>query len=295
MDPSTIRLKIIERLEDGDELPTFPDVALRLNQLIERGDPSIEQIAEIIEYDPVLTTRMLRLANSAAYGGNDIDDVRTAVVRIGMQSVRDVVMSLSLINNMPHSTLINYQKFWMHSISVAYASTLIERYSTKNVRPHKQCYIAGLLHDLGILMLDHLLGEQYNEVIALSQNTEQELHLLEREKIGVDHCEVGSFILKQWGLAEPIVQACLYHHEPLLDTSDDAMVTKTVHMANFVCNNQGIHNGTGSFPQGFSESAWFDSGLDIDDIPEIINRAHDLSLKADIILHVAEFSDGAGI
>ena len=145
-----------------------------------------------------------------------------------------------------------------------------------------------MLHDLGILILDQFVCDSYKQVIALAQDKLRETYLVEREIMGIDHAEVGGLVLKKWHLPPTIVNAALYHHLPNECPEESRATTQLIHLANFACNNQGIDSGMDIFPTTFSQSAWFDSGLSVEDIPEIIEQVNEETAKSTVLVAAAQ-------
>lgn len=287
------REEIIERLGSITNLPTFPDVVVKLSDLLQNPETSTEEIVKVLKLDPVITSSILHLANTVAFNSSSrISSVDEAIVRIGFRNVSNVVFSLSVIRILPtENALVNYKKFWNHSLSVAYGAQIIERHATRVFKSSENLYVAGLLHDIGILVFDQFFADIYADVVAKAKKAEMPLHRLEKEMLGIDHAELATLVLQRWKLPEEVVDAVGNIYRPHKVTPFADKATKILHMANYACENQGIGNGVSSFPLNFSNTAWFDVGLNVDDIPLIIKEVNTETAKAKAIFNIASNDD----
>ena len=287
------REEILDKLSSITNLPTFPDVVVKLSELLQNPETSTEEIVKVIKLDPVIASSILHLANTVAFNSSSkISSIEEAVVRIGFRNVSNVVFSLSVIRILPtKNSLVNYNKFWNHSLSVAYGAQIIEQHATRVNKTSENLYVAGLLHDIGILVFDQFFENLYTEVITKAKKAQTPLHLLEQEILGINHAELGKEVLQRWQLPEEVLDSVSNIYKPHKVTAHADKVTKILHMANYACENQGIGNGITSFPLNFSNTAWFDVGLNVDDIPQIIKEVNAETAKAKAIFNVASSSE----
>lgn len=287
IDTDSIRETIIEKLHSANNLPSFPDVVIKLSELLQSSSANTGEISQVIRTDPALTSAILRLANTLAFNvSGNVSSIDEAVIRIGFKSISDMALSISVIKNFSDEGLINYPTYWKHCLSVAYGTQVIEQYATKIHGSDNSMYTAGLLHDIGILIFDQLFSEYYYEVLVEAKQRDTQLYKIEQEILGIDHAEVGAMMLKRWKLPPGIVDAVRFQYTPYIKTEHSNMSTKILHMADFACNNQGISNGIEAFPLDFSKAAWFDTGLEINDVPLIIKLVNQQTKKAQEILKV---------
>lgn len=282
MKPETI---IRQRLEAATDLPTLPQVFMKLQRLLNSDTSSALEVGKVIKDDPALTGKILRIANSAAFGARQkISSVSFAVARLGFQLTTDIVMSLSIINTFENSkTELDYAQFWKHSLSVAFAANLMHQYAKKTTAP-EGLFTAGILHDIGILLLDQYAYDFYPAVVDYSRKKNTDLYLAEEEVLGVNHATIGAEQLVRWELPQRIIEAVACHHNPVKAESELIQTGEIIHLANFVCNNQGIHNGLGIFPTGFSQASWFDCGFLVEDIDTIIEEVNTEVEKSEVML-----------
>ena len=188
-------------VKDIGGLVTLPDVYLRINQLVEDPNSTTEDIARVVSRDPSFTVRLLRVANSALYGrSSTIDTVSRAVTLIGTLQIRSLALSMSVANSfsgLPNE-LVSMENFWRHSLLCALAS----RHLAKEARrcDPEALFTAGLLHDIGELVIFNRLPEQAKEalLIVLDSQDEVPIYQAERQVMGFDHSEVGGELARQW-------------------------------------------------------------------------------------------------
>lgn len=277
--------EIIERFQNEQKLPALPSIVHKLMDMVSDVNAGINDVAEIISYDPAISSKVLKLANSVVYGGSDkVGSINQAVMRIGFDAVKDVVVALSMIDMFPANLQINYKKFWRHSLSVAFGAQTVETMSTGKPKPSEETYMCGLLHDLGILLLDQFLSDHYPNVLEEASKFEKELYEIEQDILGIDHAQVGAILMQRWQLPQVMHEAILYQYTPCAEGQKKPILTKSVHIANFACNNQGITNGIDALSNKFSQIAWFDMNLSVSDIPIIIDSINANVAHANAIL-----------
>lgn len=278
------REEIFERLEGEKNIPSFPSVVIKLTELLEDPDSTAEDISELIKCDPALSSCLLRLANTIAFNTSitKIAKIDDAIVRLGYHNVKDLVFAISMISNFSKGGFIDYDQFWMHSIAVAFTAKAIRKHAKKLTDHADELYTCGLLHEIGILILDQWIGDFYQPVLVKYDPEKDDLEKLEKEILGVTHSEIGAYLLDKWKLPKSIVESVEHHRNPFKATNTEVgNMTKAVHVAKFACNNQGIYNGVEpEFEINVSSAAWVDLGLTMDKIPTIIDEVKQEIKKA---------------
>ncbi len=222
------RQQVLERVESVPQLPTAVGRVLRMIQDPEIG---IGAVMDAIEVDPGLTTNVLRLANSAYFAGpRTISSLREAGVRLGMNRVFQLVLATS-ISPIARKPLRGYDlpagKLLESLVAVAIATEELGR--TAGLELPKHAFTAGLLHDIGKIVLGTFLEV---DAIPIQQRAFDEGISFERAEaavLGIDHAETGAALLEHWQLPEPIVNAVRYSHQPTA-IEDDATVVDLVHV-----------------------------------------------------------------
>ncbi len=263
--------------------PAAPEVVLRLSQLLRTEWVMAEQLAEVAMLDATVSARVLRLANSVYFRGKGVKSIAEAVIRIGIDGVRDVVYALSLMRTL-RPMQFSHRQYWKHCLAVAQTTQILQRRATKVMVSPSELHAAGLLHDIGMLVLDRTLGVGYGRMLAIAHESGRPLFEVEREMIDTDHADVGARLLEHWHLPDALVNATAAHHDP---AGEGDPVAQVVYLADFICNLHAVHNGTAYRPETSASEVWQALGIPESDLGDILAEV-DASLdKADAILSVA--------
>ncbi|BAU24173.1 HD family phosphohydrolase [Caldimicrobium thiodismutans] len=207
IDSSEKRKEVKKKLRKLEGLPTLPPIVQKLNLLIEDERVSLHQIADLIEKDQVITTKVLRLANSAFYGfPRKVSTVSQAMMLLGMNVLKILIMTSSIFDII-HKEDVG---LWEHSIGVAACAKIIAEKT--EIKDPQEIATAGLLHDLGRVIEMVSFREESKEIIALISQGEEPLQA-ERKILGLDHAEIGAFLMRQWNLPERLIEAVSAHHQ----------------------------------------------------------------------------------
>lgn len=238
-------------------LPTLPTVAARLLQLGAQEEPDLREIVRLIEADPTLTARLLSLCRRAANRTrHPITTVEMAVVMLGLDAVRSLVLSVAIFDwtgNLPRkatasgkpivtTTGFNRVGFWQHSIAVACAAELIARELPEPDLHPEECFVCGLIHDIGKLALEVVLPRAYARVIDLTETRHGNIADFERPILGMDHHAAGAHIAQMWGLPDTLRASVEFHGTPYSQLPDDASrrVVGIVGVADALCRRLGL-------------------------------------------------------
>lgn len=211
----------IRILEDHKELSSLPQTLAEVLRVIQDDNASAHDLAEVIMRDPALTAKLLRVVNSPFYGmSREVTTLSQAVVTLGMRAVSALVLSTSVYDMSGEcQSSIDRVRFWRHSLEVAIASRLIAdaiRYPRR-----EEAFIAGLLHDLGLLVLEKSFEDKFASVWSQASSCE-ELVELEENSWGTNHARVGQFLLEQWRIPVIICEAVGQHHSRFSRGTHDA-------------------------------------------------------------------------
>lgn len=208
---------IVELVQGIRGLVTLPDVFIRINQLVEKPDSTVAQIAEAIGRDPAFTVRLLRVANSPFYGfSSSIDTVSKAVSVIGTSQIRNLALSTAIASSfdgLPND-LVSMPNFWRHSLYCALASRLLAKRAGRC--DAEAVFTGGLLHDIGELVIFNRMPELARSSLQLVLDSAEAMgvHEAERQVIGFDHAEVGGELARQWKLPVLLEECIAFHHAP---------------------------------------------------------------------------------
>ncbi|MBI4568659.1 MAG: HDOD domain-containing protein [Planctomycetes bacterium] len=213
---------IRERVRDVTVLPTLPVVVERLREALAGSESNAAQVAEIIRGDPPLMARVLRLAGSSFYtpAGAPLGakNLSLAIVRLGFDTLREIGVTTGVIRAFHHMHFgaFRREEFWRHSILTAVCAESLAVYSDglTAVLP-SELYVAGLLHDIGMIFLDQFFNDEFTAVMLLSRSSQTAAPAVERAWLGIDHAEVGALMVEQWGMSPLITHAVRRHHDDL--------------------------------------------------------------------------------
>jgi putative nucleotidyltransferase with HDIG domain len=203
--------RLTERILD---LPTLPGIVLKLNELIRNPRTSAQQIGELIAQDQVLAAKALKLVNSAFYGfPRKITNITHAIVILGFQKVRDIIMTTSIFDLFKGEKIdIKVSTFWEHSLTTAITSEAVAR---KLGSPEvTDAFIAGLLHDIGKLILAIHGTKEYRAVRKTARECNLTSHEAEMEVLGFHHGNVGAWLTEKWRFPAKVVRTIRLHHSP---------------------------------------------------------------------------------
>ncbi len=226
-------LNIIIRERVGN-LPTLPDVALKLLELTGDDDASIKELVQIISHDPAISSRILKVANSAYYGfARQVTAIDHAIPLLGLDMVRSLALSMKVFDyfrGIKSGGFFTLSDFWLHSIAVS--SIARDFVQLVPLGPRELLFTTGLLHDIGKLLLLDILDVQYLDLIRSVEREKTQLFEMEKRYLGMDHAETGAFLLERWSFPQEIITIVHDHHLPL-DQQRTASV-KAVVLADFL-------------------------------------------------------------
>ena len=218
-------------------LPSVPAVYESLMQELARPEHSIRRVGELISHDMGMTAKILQLVNSAAFGRpRKVTSAVEAVNLLGTGTIKALVISVHAFDQFRAGDIPGFSidELMQHSLRTAAYARCIAHCEQSASTLVEQSFCAGMLHDLGMLILASQLPSEYDKVLSKAAAEGLPLHVAERSAFGVCHAEIGAYLLGLWGLPEPIVEAAAFHHEPghCLDRGLTPLVC--VHAANAI-------------------------------------------------------------
>jgi putative nucleotidyltransferase with HDIG domain len=197
-------------------MPAFPKSAQRVLQLTSNIDASAKEIVQVIECDPVLTVKILKVINSAFYSlPEKINTVQRAVVHIGLNTVKNLVLSVAAMGMLKslNKSSFDIDHFLLHALTTATISRrLAERLHLSQLQC-SDCFVAGLLHDFGKVIFAEFLTEPFKHALQKSRDLNIPLHQAELEFIGINHAQAGEVLAVKWGLSDLLVNSIARHHD----------------------------------------------------------------------------------
>lgn len=219
-------------------VPPLPHGAAEVLKMLSSWDVDFAKVAAIIEKDPVLTSRVLQIANSAIFNrGASIGRVQHAVTLLGIMPLRAYAVGWTMISAFRR---LRTPKFWDHKAflahSAAVASLSSQLANTLDREQSHEAYISGLIHDIGKLILAVNLPEEYSKVTNACRLADRPLRDLELDLIGIDHAELSGIAAENWHFPESICTAVRYHHTPWLDLCCDLPLSLLISKADSFIN-----------------------------------------------------------
>jgi HD-like signal output (HDOD) protein len=265
--PSLNRDQILDAVWRTDQLPPYPGIVAEVERKLAKPDPAPAKVAAILAQDPALCAAVLRLANSAAQAARgETINVGQAIVRLGLRQTRRVVLTAALVQRWPVHRAVDQRSFWSHSIEVALTASELGKYASVSIPAEtlEATFTAGILHDLGALVLARAFPEQYSILSAMRAETGRNAASLELEHWGIDHGEVGGIVACRWRLPDALRDAVAFHHQPWQAGTDHRMLTQIVHVADALCNCQGLSHTQDSITECCDKSSWDALGLQLE-------------------------------
>ena len=241
-------------------LPTLPDIFIKINEAIMNPRSSACEIAGVISKDANLTARLLKVANSAFYGfPAPIDSIQRAVTVVGAKQLTTLSYAINIIDafkNIP-SDIVDMASFWRHSIACGICARILAGY--KNIQNTERLFVAGLLHDIGRLLLYQYAPADMGRLLVRARSDSSLLYKLEFETMNCDHTTVGAHLVKKWKLPAMLEDTVNFHHTP--QKSRNGIEATIVHIADIMTNAMGVGSSGESLVPPLDLQAWEKLGL----------------------------------
>jgi putative nucleotidyltransferase with HDIG domain len=227
----TVPLSVAEVISKLRELPSLSAVIMELLQSMGQEDVDTRMLADKISHDQALTAKTLRLANSSFYGmQRKVTTIQQAISILGFQSVRTLVTTAAVTSSFPaKSGAFDFQAFWRHSLATATCAKVLARHLHIN---QEYAFMAGLLHDIGRLVLMTSFPEHYQETMVLRATRDCYLFEAEHDALHIDHAMVGAALAEHWKFPESMQQAVANHHGT--KGQESGSLTAIVHVADVI-------------------------------------------------------------
>ena len=230
MDPKLLRHKV----ESINTLPTVPGVLKRLSVIIEKPRITLVEISSFISNDPALTTKVLKMVNSAIYGfPGRIASVSHATMLLGLNVIKGLLLGVSVFELMQKTMNGLYE----HSLACAIASRVIAQ--KKGMKEPEEISVAGLLHDIGKVILVLEFQKEYEAAMNEAQTKNISIFDAEKNQFNATHANVGSWLAEKWRFPRNLIEVIEFHHRPAL-SKNAPMETSIVHMADLLVRARGF-------------------------------------------------------
>lgn len=249
-----------QTLEDGhlkdiittiDTLPSIPQIYMELQEKMADPEAELKEIADIIAKDVAMTAKILQLVNSAFFGiFQKVESPLRAVSLLGLDTIKALVLGLHVFSNKSQNTnraLID--EIGRHSMAVGAYAKKIAHAETGDENIESQAFFAGILHDIGKLILISTMAKEYDEVLATSTDHKLTIYETEKQIFNTTHCEMGAYLVGLWGFQIEVIEALGFHHQLQNYPAESFTPALAVHVANVFEHELHAENANGSAPQ----------------------------------------------
>lgn len=227
--------KLLKLIQDS-QISSIKEVVSQIISIINNPDSSATDLRKIIEKDPPLTAKLLKLSNSAFYGyPKAISEIHEAIICIGFDTVKELALNQKVCELFKQNEYIHgYSRIslWYNSVAAAIFSKLIYRREFR--RRGDNIYAAALLQDIGIIVLDQFLHDQFVKILKIAENQKRNLTDVENEILGFNHADIGEAISQAWGFTDEMVWAIANHNNPDIFDEYYKQIGSSIFIANYI-------------------------------------------------------------
>jgi len=284
--------KVLQWLEHIDDLPTIPLVIGKIEQAASDPNSTARDVAAIIEDDPSIMARVLRMVNSVFYrpvGGREVTSLPLAIARLGFKTVKNIALTTAVFTVLGDrkTACFDVRKFWEHCITTGIICNVVYEECAGNLRSiytRDELHLIGLLHDVGKIILEYYFRDHFARALELSMEKQQHLLVSEEEILGVNHAQVGAWLAHRWSLPALFQYGIRYHHDPASTPEDFYDMAALTHLADFICLKGGFgYSGSSSLPP-FDRVVWKRLGLNNDKLSTILDRTREEAKMSSVLL-----------
>ncbi len=272
-----------EKLDEGikRDLGSLSVVVTEVLSVLEQQDVDLASLEHLLAQDQSLAARILRIANSPFYGmSREIASLKEATVVLGVHTIRNVVTTAGVMALFSGEGEAGFNRlaFWQHAIGTGIAAKVVGAHSGME---GETAFTAGLLHDVGKLVIDTILPEEFAQMLSLVKETGCLLREAEQEVLGFDHCFAGTRVAERWKLPPPVIAAISYHHRP---EESAETVAHAVHLGDILCRGLDIGNGGDNGIPNLEADTMDKLGMDWAEIKPCLAEIEQLNASANLFL-----------
>jgi len=273
--PEKIDLQTLRsNVESINALPTVPATLRRISAMLEKPRIGLDELGRLISNDPALTTKILKMVNSAAYGfPGRISSVSHATMLLGLNVIKGLLLGVSVFELM-EKTMIG---LWEHSLGCNMAARLIAQ--KKGLKEPEEVSVCGLLHDIGKAVLILQYPAAFEQAMQEAGNEGVTIHETETRYFMATHAEIGQWLIQKWHFPANLVDAIRYHHQPNL-SRQSPLETAIVHVADILVRAKGIGYAGDLVVPVVNPAAWKLVNLSENDILDILSSLEDGAVSA---------------
>jgi len=270
------------RIKKLKDLTTLSTILTECNNMLKNPNVSASDLAKIIKSDQSISSKVLKLVNSAFYGlSGKVSNISHAIVILGFSTIRNVILSVSVFDFLPKDADLGgfeISKFWEHSTGCAIISKVFAQ--RLGMKDPEEAFIAGLLHDIGKLAIAKMFRDDFITILKTTHKDKVLILDAEREVLGITHPQIGGILSQQWKLPTTLTEAISFHHNGEKKINNVKLVS-IVHLADIITRGLQIGSGGDQVIPELNNKAWDTLNLDIDiierwidDIDEEIDKAN---------------------
>lgn len=233
--------KIVKQIE---RMPSLSPTVGKILEIANDPKANPKDLNYVISMDPVLTARILKLVNSTYFAlSTKVTQILRAIILLGLNTIKNLALSTAVLSQYGTNetqSVLEMDKFWEHCLGVAAMSKMIGKANGVDPTYLEEYFAAGLLHDLGKIVLDRQFAEQFTRALKVTELSGDHLYETEERILGVSHCKIGAWLSEKWMFSEPLREAIAHHHHPDYANDRAAMITYAVHLSNEIVKSQTI-------------------------------------------------------
>lgn len=275
-----------EYVANVKNLPSISSVAVKVEELLNSPTSNADDFDSVISQDPALTAKLLKMVNSAFYGLTyKVESISRAVTIVGFKQIRELVTTMAVLDAFEgfENELLDLKSFWEHSLFCGIAGRVFAIFTRA---PNPDVYFtAGLLHDVGKLILLSHSPLEYKEVLRMNETNGKLSYESEQQIFGFTHCNVGAELCRLWNHPEALIETVAYHHQPALGSQDNRLVPM-IHLADLVTNAFEFGRSGNRLVPPLNPLAWEQTGLKISTLKPAVEKSFELAAEIrDALLH----------
>jgi len=226
--------KIRKRLSGIGNLPSIPHIITEVSQLLDSDKTSASDLCRVISKDQAIAAKILSVANSPLYGlPRRVATIDFAIVIIGFEHIRNILLALSLVESFTvrNTKEWNHKNYWAHSLITATAAKRIA--DDLHYPKSGEVFTVGLLHDLGLVVLQKYMNTEYKQIIELVKKENYSFYYAEQMVLGYTHEDIAEYLLERWNFPQSIIDSVLFHHHPSLSDKNPVLAS-LIHLVDYM-------------------------------------------------------------
>ncbi len=272
---------IITKVKESiEKMPPLSPVVHKIIEVANDVTASARELTEVIQMDPVLMSKLIKMVNSAYFGlPEQITSIKQAVVMLGINTLKNVAISSTVVGQMDikTNTIMDGDEFWKHSFGVGVASKMIAKEIGIDSKVLEEYFVSGLIHDIGKVLINNFFSDELHTILEIRSKTNRSLLEVEKHVLGVNHQEVGIAIGKKWNFNQNYLYAVGKHHDPSL-SGQSGIYSVVISLANKIVKHAGYEDENYYITEEIDESIWEEINVN----PEIIyNKLGSLSAEVE--------------